>query len=217
MSPRGGTGLGRRLDGARPSERSLRAASMFGLVLGRTAGARLVEGPSGAAGAAEEVRARLLAAPTGRSTIVLVTGPSGAGKSLLLCAVARLLPASSITWASDVGRRRAGSVVDQLDGPLEETLRLLGRAGLADARLFARSVSRLSVGERARLSLALAMDRAGRLRDRPGESENDEGRAEPPTIFIDEFASSLDTTTARSLARTLRRWADEAGPGRGVA
>jgi GNAT superfamily N-acetyltransferase len=214
-------------DPPRPSRRTLEAAARFGLLAGETPPG-LVEPGRAAARAAWLVRAHLWSAPLvpvrapARACVVLLAGPSGSGKSLTLSRIARSLPARAITWAADAGRQRGGSVVDQFPGPLDRALRLLAAAGLADARLFSRRVRDLSDGERARLSLALAMDRAERLgADGTGDTD---GRAmppflaaEPPAVLIDELGSNLDDATAQSLARSLRRWADRAAPVRVIA
>jgi len=129
--------------------------------------------------------------------VVLITGPSGAGKSTLLRNWQRLLRARQQPAVNLNTHRHASPrdpcVIDALQGPVRRRLSLLAAAGLAEATLLPRRVSELSQGQRFRLRLAAAMQRALR---KPGLV----------TLFIDEFAASLDRTTARSVACTLARW-----------
>lgn len=127
--------------------------------------------------------------------VAFVYGPSGAGKTSILRALERLLrrrghpvivapPASSF-----LAERR--TPVDLLHSRLDDDLRLLSAVGLAEAPLWLRPARHLSEGQRARLALAVALDRAQRA-----------GRA---TLIADEFASTLDRVTAMSLCAGLRR------------
>lgn len=101
-------------------------------------------------------------------------------------------------------RRRAGRlphrikrrVVDLFEGSLNETLRVLACAGLAEAHVFVSEVGALSQGERDRLRLALAMFEAQRCSRGCGLV----------TVIVDEFGSMLDRTTCASVAATVRRW-----------
>ncbi len=122
--------------------------------------------------------------------IALVTGPSGSGKTTILRTLERTLRRAG---RSVVRTRPPGcaTALDAVRAPsLDAALALLARAGLADATLLGRRGDRLSEGQRARLALATAMGEA----------------SEGCTLIADEFASSLDRTTAICLARTLRRW-----------
>lgn len=85
------------------------------------------------------------------------------------------------------------ALVDCLDRPLDETLRLLSIAGLNDAFLFLRRPGELSDGQRYRLRLALAL------------------AAGADVILIDEFCSTLDRTTARIIAWQVRKFAARTG------
>lgn len=125
--------------------------------------------------------------------ITLITGPSGAGKSTLLRLWRATLRARG-THAVELVRtfNAESSVIDSLRGPIRQRLALLAAAGLADATLLPRRASELSEGQRFRLHLARAMQRARRT-------------GPVPTLFIDEFAACLDRTTARSVAVTLAR------------
>lgn len=151
--------------------------------------------------AAEELSSRL--AP---GSIALVVGASGSGKSSLLRALrGEVIDARELAAAACASGRR---VVDLFDSELSEALRMLSAAGLADARLFGRHASALSDGEKARLGIALSMERArrtawaGKLPVAPGEES---------VLVIDEFGSGLDDATARSVAITLRKWVEREG------
>lgn len=77
-------------------------------------------------------------------------------------------------------------------------------AGLAEAGLMLLSVRRLSAGQRARHTLALAMYLCHLLAER---SRHTAGNGPPPPLLIiDEFGTGLDAPTAISLAISLRRW-----------
>jgi energy-coupling factor transporter ATP-binding protein EcfA2 len=85
------------------------------------------------------------------------------------------------------------AVVDCFGMPLEETLGLLCRAGLAEARVWLRRPGELSEGERFRFRLARWMA----------------GRAQ--VLLADEFCNGLDRVTARGVAWQLRRFVAESG------
>lgn len=122
--------------------------------------------------------------------IALLTGPSGAGKSAVLRAlVARLRALRRRVRIAQPPVARGRAVVTLFRSSLGHTLGLLARTGLAEAPLILRRADRLSDGQRARLAIALALERA------PAGA----------TVIIDEFASTLDRPTAHALAHSLRR------------
>ena len=164
------------------SDRVLRARAMFALVDPRA------ESPPDCSAAA-----RTLDRSLRPGEIALITGPSGAGKSTLLCALTRRLRQARrrVIHADHRLLIPARPVIDHLRSPLPCTLRLLARAGLGDATLLPRPASVLSDGQRWRLALAIALDRAGGRR---------------ATLIADEFASTLDRTGAACIARSLARW-----------
>jgi ABC-type ATPase involved in cell division/GNAT superfamily N-acetyltransferase len=176
------------------SERVLRAVAPFGETVPRGL-------PSGDRGAA--VR-RVLDGLRERPVVVLITGPSGAGKTTLVAEIERALGASSgiageVAVRADrlrvPGDRPVAALAPSV--PLDDWLGCLGLAGLAEARLFATRARDLSVGESARLRLALAF---ARLRG-----------AARPCLVCDEFASVLDRDTAAGVGSALRRWATRRG------
>lgn len=134
--------------------------------------------------------------------IAMVTGPSGAGKSTVLRLLHRRLEARERVVRTPA-RLPGRPVVDLFRTPVEETLRLLALAGLAEATVFARRPAELSDGQRFRLRLAVMMARAC-------------SRGGPSLVLVDEFASTLDRTTARCVARTFWRWVSRNGSVRAV-
>lgn len=149
-----------------------------------------------------------------RAKLTLITGPSGAGKSLLIDALAREARRRGIRLvrvaaAPTLRRARAGpnvqtgtrTVVDRLGLPLGQAVRVLAWSGLAEARLMARRVDRLSAGERARFEIARAWSVTLRTRA--------PGRGDPASdacwVVADEFLALLDRPTAAACAAALSR------------
>ncbi|MEM9661329.1 MAG: hypothetical protein AAF937_03360 [Planctomycetota bacterium] len=121
--------------------------------------------------------------------IALVTGPSGAGKSVVTRAFSAAAGAVNATPVSASARR---APVNLIRGPIDDALGLLAACGLGEARRLITPAGFLSEGERARLSLARAI-----AHSRRGGAARD--------IACDEFTSTLDRLTARSVARCVRR------------
>jgi len=133
----------------------------------------------------------------GPGRLVFVTGGSGGGKTSLL----RLIESAvqpregiAVVWCD----RQAGlpdrPVVDCFDGqPVERVLRWLSLAGLAEAFVMLRRPCELSDGQRHRLALARVMME---VEQRPGLF----------FILADEFAATLDRTTAKVVSRHVRKW-----------
>lgn len=149
-------------------------------------------------------------------SIVLLTGPSGSGKSTLLREIAAVLGPRAVT-VEPVHSDRA--VIDLIGPDVDSGLALLAASGLAEVGLLLRPPGRLSEGERARLALACAMDRA--LNQPTNQTKNlqtnrptNDGTTphtpvrQPGTrvILADEFGSVLDRPTAAGLGATVRRW-----------
>jgi ABC-type ATPase with predicted acetyltransferase domain len=136
----------------------------------------------------------------GGARSVLLTGPSGAGKSTLLRRLKRemvgrgmRLLSGDIRAASPRREGQAAWVIDlfpQLS--TEAALRLLARVGLAEVGCYLQRPDCLSLGQRARLKLALAFAAAS-------------GCSGPCVLVVDELASGLDEVTAYVVCRALRR------------
>lgn len=181
--------MGRRNAKPTDSERAAAVRRWFGL-----------DGPSAHERAAtcDGVIARIC--PVRPGGVVLIAGPSGAGKSTLLRGIRRRVGAQQGVdlAAMRPGRRRPVDLFGQMS--LVSALRLLARAGLADARAWLTPAHRLSAGQRWRLRLAMALACAEQRR--PG----------PVVLFGDDFAIGLDGVTASVICRSLRRLVD-ARPG----
>lgn len=137
----------------------------------------------------------LLPLPAHGECLVLL-GPSGAGKTLALNALLRATPgAREVKALTRAQLARPVLTLFEPAMPPELVLRTLARVGLADGRLWGLRAGQLSAGERRRLELALALC----------------GLARGSLLVADEFDSHLDATTARVLARNLRRAAHGAG------
>ena len=145
--------------------------------------------------------------PLKSGEIVLVGGPSGSGKTLLLKSICQIAGTDRRKGRLPVGIEVTGTLdgpkvkvalprrpdpakapIELCHGTLEESLRLLAYAGLAEAELFVRPSRTLSLGQRYRLSIALALD---------------EG---PELLLVDEFCEPLDRFTAAAVCRRLRAW-----------
>lgn len=128
-------------------------------------------------------------------TVTLITGPSGAGKSTLLRESVRRAKVDG--WrVIDAATLRLGDApaVNVAGRDVESALSRLASVGLAEARCIVRRAREMSDGQRARLRLAAALERASRRK-----------RAVRTLIVVDEFAQALDRATARSVAMSFAR------------
>lgn len=130
------------------------------------------------------------------NTLTLITGPSGSGKSTLLREACRRLRALDATVIAPPAAASLGDrpVIDLIGGSTEYATGVLARAGLAEASCFVRRPSELSEGQRERLRLAIAIDRAQRS---PGRA--------PIVLLLDELCASLDPLHARAVCAQLHR------------
>jgi ABC-type ATPase with predicted acetyltransferase domain len=172
--------------------------------------------------------------------VVFITGPSGSGKSVLLRqleAAMRAEPTTRVVNLNDCGVRIAECglknsrekqpsppVIELMSCPLDESLRLLSAAGLADAFLLLRTPQELSDGQRYRLRLAMALENCGLRNEDCGLKSRNTPSAAPPAspqsaihnpqssvLVADEFCSTLDRLCARAVAYRVRRLADRHG------
>jgi len=159
------------------TKRACRAARAFGLIL-----------EEGAHAEATPVRI-----PVEAGSVTLLAGPSGSGKSAALRAVADALRIRGVeaVEAHDIIPLDRPAV-DLLGRNVGDAMTRLSRAGLGEAACFVRTPAELSEGQRFRLRLAIAMERAEASAD--------------SVLLCDEFTSALDRATARSLCALLSRW-----------
>lgn len=85
----------------------------------------------------------------------------------------------------------------------------LASAGLADAGVLLLPLRKLSTGQRARHTLAVAMHRCTQLKrsEAGGSAHAGTQLQHRCVLLVDEFGSALDAITAVSLAISSRRWA----------
>jgi len=133
--------------------------------------------------------------------IVMITGASGSGKSTLLREYRRRI---MVERRIELDRMRLPrrAIVDLFEElPLEGTLRLLSRVGLAEAHSYVLPPGKLSDGQRWRLRLAMAFYEGARGKGL--------GVSERMCILADEFGGLLDGVTAAVVAHALRKMIDE--------
>jgi ABC-type ATPase with predicted acetyltransferase domain len=207
---------------AAPSEAALRTAEMFGIGLDESYEVTLYDN---------------LRVDVRPGDVVYVTGPSGSGKSVLLARLAEALrgewPDARVADLAAVHLPADRAVIDLMQPPLEQALRTLSAAGLADAFLLLRTPQELSDGQRWRLRLALAVQQCGVRNAECGvKNGRDEGTQErghldaaavapftphsalhtPHCVLVaDEFCSTLDRLCARAAAYRVRRMASREG------
>jgi len=129
--------------------------------------------------------------------VVQLAGPSGSGKSTLLrrieAALRHRMSAGGLLRLGDIALETDRAVVDCFAGPLEETLGVLARAGLSEARVWLRSPAELSEGEQFRYRLARFMASGAEV------------------LIADEFCAALDRVTAKVVAWQLARHIRKSG------
>jgi uncharacterized protein len=132
--------------------------------------------------------------------VVLIGGASGSGKSSLMRAMREKCAHGWIDLEKI--RLRDVPVVDCFgEEPVEKVLERLSRVGLGEVWTYLRRSSQLSEGQRWRLRLALALQRAGNT-PTSGVAKPGGGTV---VIAADEFAAVLDRVTAKVVARCVRK------------
>ncbi len=172
----------------RPSPRVLQVAGMFGLGL-------------------DETRTQTLIPPTELTLaprqVIFITGASGGGKTSLLRLIAQQASQHAdlrVIHFDNLPDPPDAPLVDALDLPLADTLRLLSVAGLNDAFVMLRRPCELSDGQRYRFRLARTM--AAVEADISGAMH---------VVLADEFGAALDRVTAQVIAANIRKWTRRAG------
>lgn len=166
-----------------PGERVCRVASMFGLGIDRRRTVRVVPPTR-------------LTLDAGR--IVFLTGASGGGKTTLLRLIDQALADrddAAVIRFDDLRCDDRRPLIDTLGQTLEQAVRCLSLAGLNDAFVMLRRPGELSDGQRYRYRLAQAIGRAENV-----------GPDKLCVLLADEFAATLDRTTAAVIARNARKW-----------
>lgn len=174
------------------NERTLRTAAALGIDAATGGHARL-ERACPLAKVAQRLRAEIEP-----GSVALITGPSGAGKTTLLRLLARR--GGGAVAVKPLTRKQERTRVAALSArtPLKRWTRLLAAFGLAESRLLVSRAGHLSLGERARLELALGAARA-------------EAQEKVSILIVDEWCSVLDRATATSVAIGAARWTRERG------
>lgn len=140
-------------------------------------------------------------------TITLLTGASGSGKTTALrsvCASLRAMGREVVEVRPARGRAARLAGVEMVgrgagEAGVTRAMRRLSQAGLGEARCFVRRAEAMSEGQRERLWLAVALERASRARS--------------GVLVADEFLARLDRVTARNTARCFARAARAEGVG----
>lgn len=134
----------------------------------------------------------------GAGHIIYITGDSGAGKTSLLRDIRAALEGRSDVFLVDVD---TGAEEDDLpvldrfgDLGLEEICGLLAYVGISEPFVYLRRPRELSDGQRYRYRLARLIHAARQA-----------GTGRFPVVIVDEFLATLDRTTARVVARQIRK------------
>ncbi len=125
--------------------------------------------------------------------VIYITGPSGSGKSILLRELENAIEPHDRINISQIELPSDKTVIDCMNEGLLVSLQLLSTAGLSDCFSILNQPANLSVGEKFRFRLAMAL----------AQKKN--------YIFADEFSSELDRVTACSISYKLRKFAKQNG------
>lgn len=172
-----------------PTSNVLQVAAMFGLGIDQERLIRIVP------------QTEISLAP---GQIVFITGSSGSGKSTILRLIREDIEQDDMAHVLCFDRLPAIADKPLVDcfpnRPLEQTLKWLSLAGLNDAFVMLRKPSELSDGQRYRLRLAQVM----------AMTDTDILPDIRKVVLADEFCASLDRTTAKVIARNVRKWVNTA-------
>jgi ABC-type lipoprotein export system ATPase subunit/GNAT superfamily N-acetyltransferase len=128
----------------------------------------------------------------GSTDVTYITGDSGSGKSVLLKAIKQDLGDEAIDMA-DIQPDPNRPLIDTVGRNLSEGLELLSKAGLNDAFLFIRRFRELSDGQKYRYKIAKLME------------------SDKQWWIADEFCSTLDRDTAKTVAFNMQKLARQTG------
>jgi ABC-type ATPase with predicted acetyltransferase domain len=121
--------------------------------------------------------------------IVYITGPSGAGKSVLLRELEKAVSVSDRVSLEQFDLSTDKALIDCIDGDLLTSLKVLSIAGLNDVFCILNQPANLSLGQKYRFRLAMAL------------------AAEKKFVFADEFCSELDRLTAAVISYNIHKFA----------
>lgn len=113
--------------------------------------------------------------------ITVIYGASGSGKSTLLREIRKLLPGNYLFTESVSD----DYLINLVGNDIQEAISILSSVGLGQGHLFLSKYKELSEGQKFRLRLALQLSKKDSV------------------IYVDEFGSGLDVTTAKNLAITF--------------
>jgi ABC-type ATPase with predicted acetyltransferase domain len=121
--------------------------------------------------------------------ILYITGVSGSGKSVLLRSIAENLNEKMLSYSKFTQRMKDTDkgIIELIGKDFEEAMFLLNTSGLSEAFIYFKKFVELSEGQRYRFYLAKLL-----------ESKSD-------VIIVDEFATSLDRITAKTVAYNYQK------------
>lgn len=117
----------------------------------------------------------------------VIYGPSGSGKSTVLSNIKKLLGGEELIESPE----RDDFLINIVGRDIGEAIQILTHAGLGEGNLFLRKFSQLSEGQKFRMRIALQLNNM---------SKNMNSHR---SVYIDEFGSNLDPSTAKAIARTF--------------
>ncbi|MCZ0757123.1 AAA family ATPase, partial [Anoxybacillus sp. J5B_2022] len=119
--------------------------------------------------------------------INVIYGPSGSGKSTVLNKFKSILGGRELIQAP----QEDDFLINLVGKDLKEAIKILTYAGLGEGNLFLRKFSQLSEGQKFRMRIALEIDNINK------------SKTTNQILYIDEFGSNLDPSTAKAIAHTF--------------